>query len=68
MREVAAGVWLLDGYPRDAFNVYLAGDLLIDGGTRWDRYRLLRQMRGRTVRQMALPFHASPAGETVLCP
>jgi glyoxylase-like metal-dependent hydrolase (beta-lactamase superfamily II) len=59
MREVAAGVWLLDGYPRDLFNVYLAGDLLIDGCTRWDRYWLLRQLRGHTVRRMALT-HCHP--------
>ena len=36
MREVAADVWLLDGYPLDALNVYLAEDILIDAGMRWD--------------------------------
>src|SRR4051794_26232564 len=59
MREVAADVWLLDGYPLDAFNVYLAGDVLIDAGTRWDRYRIFRQLRGRKVSLVALT-HCHP--------
>jgi glyoxylase-like metal-dependent hydrolase (beta-lactamase superfamily II) len=59
MREVAPDVWLLDGYPLDAFNVYLAENILFDAGTRWDRYRLLRQLRGRTVSLMALT-HCHP--------
>ena len=59
MREVAADVWLLDGYPLDALNVYLAEDVLIDAGMRWDRYRLLRQLRGRKVSLMALT-HCHP--------
>src|SRR5271170_5580520 len=59
MREVAADVWLLDGYPLDALNVYLAEDILIDAGTRWDRYRLLRQLRGHKVSLMALT-HCHP--------
>jgi hydroxyacylglutathione hydrolase len=59
MREVARDVWLLDGLPLDAFNVYLAEDILIDAGTRWDRYRLMRQLRGRTVSLVALT-HCHP--------
>lgn len=59
MREVAPDVWLLDGYPLDAVNVYLAEGILIDAGMRWDRYRLLRQLRGREVKMVALT-HCHP--------
>ncbi len=59
MREVAPDVWLLDGYPLDAVNVYLAENILIDAGMRWDRYRLLRQLRGREVKLVALT-HCHP--------
>jgi hydroxyacylglutathione hydrolase len=59
MREVAPDIWLLDGYPLDALNVYLAEDILVDAGMRWDRYRLLRQLRGRKVSLMALT-HCHP--------
>jgi len=59
MREVARDVWLLDGLPLDAFNVYLAEDILIDACTRWDRYRLMRQLRGRKVSLVALT-HCHP--------
>ena len=32
MRELAPGLHQLSGHPRDAINVYLAGDVLIDAG------------------------------------
>jgi glyoxylase-like metal-dependent hydrolase (beta-lactamase superfamily II) len=59
MREVARDVWLLDGLPLDAFNVYLAEGILIDAGTRWSRYRLMRQLSDRTVSLIALT-HCHP--------
>jgi glyoxylase-like metal-dependent hydrolase (beta-lactamase superfamily II) len=59
MREIAADLWLLNGRPRRLFNVYLAGDVLIDTATRWARWRILRQLRGRTVRLVALT-HCHP--------
>ncbi len=59
MREVAAGVWLLRGFPRDLFNIYLMGDVLVDAGTRWARGRVLRQLRGRPPRLVALT-HCHP--------
>ena len=59
MRKVADGVWQLAGFPQDLLNVYLAGDVLIDGATRWDVPRILRQLRGRTVRMVALT-HCHP--------
>ncbi len=59
MRTIADGVWQLAGFPRDRFNVYLAGDVLIDTGTRWATGRVLRQLRGRAVRLVALT-HCHP--------
>ena len=58
MREVAADVWLLDGYPLNALNVYLAEDIVIDAGMHGS-YRLLRQLRGQKVSLMALT-HCHP--------
>jgi glyoxylase-like metal-dependent hydrolase (beta-lactamase superfamily II) len=44
MRELADGVWHLSGFPPDAINVYVIGDVLIDAGTRLDRRRILKQI------------------------
>ncbi len=59
MKKIAEGVWQLAGSPRDLFNVYLAGQTLIDAGTRWARWRILRQLRGRTLKLVALT-HCHP--------
>jgi glyoxylase-like metal-dependent hydrolase (beta-lactamase superfamily II) len=59
MREVGDGVWQLAGFPPDFFNVYLAGGVLFDAGTRWARPRILRQLRGRDVGLVALT-HCHP--------
>ncbi len=59
MQPIAEGVWQLSGRPRDLVNVYLVEDVLIDAGTRWARRRLLRQLRGRTLRLVALT-HCHP--------
>ena len=59
MKQLAEGVWRLDEFPRPAINVYLAGDVLIDAGRRWDRRRILRQLRGRELSLLALT-HVHP--------
>lgn len=59
MKELAEGVWQLDGTPRDAVNVYVIGDVLIDAGTVVDRRRILRQVAGRAISTHALT-HAHP--------
>jgi hydroxyacylglutathione hydrolase len=59
MRELAEGVWMLDGFPPDILNVYLIGDVLIDAGTRFDARRILRQVNGHDVSAHALT-HAHP--------
>jgi hydroxyacylglutathione hydrolase len=69
MTEVAKGVWQLSGFPPNAFNVYLVGDVLIDTATRWARRRILRQLHGRMLSLVALthchPDHQGTA--KVLC-
>jgi hydroxyacylglutathione hydrolase len=57
MRELADGVWQLAGTPRDAINVYVIGDVLVDAGTVLDRRRILRQLDG-----VALSAHALTHG------
>lgn len=59
MRELAPGLFQLSALARDAINVYLAGDVLIDAGTRHARRRILRQLAGRPVSAHALT-HAHP--------
>jgi len=54
MEELADGVFLLDGRPRHAINVYLVGEVLIDAGTDRAAKRILSELRGRTVTAHAL--------------
>jgi hydroxyacylglutathione hydrolase len=63
MKELADGVFQLRGFPRDAINVYLAGDVLIDAATRQGERRILRQLRGRVLSAHALTHaHADHQG------
>lgn len=50
MEKIADGVWLLDGNPRYAYNIYLLNDVLVDAGSRFARRRILRQVKGGRVR------------------
>lgn len=59
MQMLAQGVWQLRGFPRNWFNVYLVEDVLIDAATRWAGRRILRQLRGRSLRLLALT-HCHP--------
>jgi glyoxylase-like metal-dependent hydrolase (beta-lactamase superfamily II) len=54
MQMLADGVWQLSGFPRNAVNVYLLEDVLIDAGTVVDRRRVLKQLTGRTLTAHAL--------------
>ena len=54
MRELADGVWQLGGFPPNAVNVYLIGDVLIDAGLGIDRRRIMRQISRRTIAAHAL--------------
>ena len=59
MKELAEEVYLLRGFPPNAINVYLVGDVLIDAATRQAEKRILRQIAGRTLSAHALT-HAHP--------
>jgi hydroxyacylglutathione hydrolase len=59
MKQLTEGLYQLDGRPRNAINVYLVEDVLIDAGTRQAEGRILRQLQGRTVTAHALT-HAHP--------
>ena len=59
MKRLADSLYLLGGIPPYAINVYLAGDVLIDAGAKFATRRILRQLRGQTVRAHALT-HAHP--------
>jgi glyoxylase-like metal-dependent hydrolase (beta-lactamase superfamily II) len=59
MRQLAPDVQLLRGFPPNAINVYLVGDVLIDAATRQGEKRIMRQIAGHTVTAHALT-HAHP--------
>jgi glyoxylase-like metal-dependent hydrolase (beta-lactamase superfamily II) len=59
MKQLADGLYQLNGLPPNAINVYLAEDVLIDAGTRQAERRISRQIRGRSVNAHALT-HAHP--------
>jgi glyoxylase-like metal-dependent hydrolase (beta-lactamase superfamily II) len=59
VKELAHGVFQLGGFPPNAVNVYLVGDVVIDAGGRPDRRRILKQVRGRGVKAHAIT-HAHP--------
>jgi glyoxylase-like metal-dependent hydrolase (beta-lactamase superfamily II) len=52
-------VHLLRGWPPNAINVYLVGDVLIDAATRQGERRIMRELRGRRLSAHALT-HAHP--------
>lgn len=59
MKNLAPGVWRLKQLPAPSVNVYLAGDVLIDAGTRWDRRRVFAELEGREISMLALT-HVHP--------
>jgi len=59
MRQLADGVQQLRGWPRNAINVYLIGDVLIDAATRQGEKRIMRELAGQTLSAHALT-HAHP--------
>jgi glyoxylase-like metal-dependent hydrolase (beta-lactamase superfamily II) len=59
VKQLAEDVQLLRGWPPNAINVYLIGDVLLDAATRHAEKRIMRQISGRTVTAHALT-HAHP--------
>jgi hydroxyacylglutathione hydrolase len=47
MQQLAHDLWQLSGFPRNAVNVFVIGDVLVDAGMRWDRGRILKQVADR---------------------
>jgi hydroxyacylglutathione hydrolase len=59
MKQLAEDVFMLKGWPPNAINVYLVGDVLIDAGTRLAEGRITRQISGRPLSAHALT-HVHP--------
>jgi glyoxylase-like metal-dependent hydrolase (beta-lactamase superfamily II) len=59
LKQVAPGVERLGQFPLPMVNVYLAGEVLFDAGTTWDRFRIPRQIKDRTPSLLALT-HVHP--------
>jgi hydroxyacylglutathione hydrolase len=59
MKQLAEDVYQLKGWPKNAINVYLVGDVLIDAATRQGEQRIMRQIASETVNAHALT-HAHP--------
>ncbi len=59
MKYLAPGVWRLKEFPRPLINVYLAEDVLIDAGRRWDKGRIFAELEGREISMLALT-HVHP--------
>ena len=59
MKYLAPGVWRLREVPRPLINVYLAEDVLIDAGRRWDKRRIFAELEGREISMVALT-HVHP--------
>jgi hydroxyacylglutathione hydrolase len=59
VKQLAEGLYQLRGFPPNAINVFLMGDVLVDAATRRSGRRILRQLRGHEVRAHALT-HAHP--------
>ena len=59
MKQLADDLFVLEGFPPYAINVYLAGTVLIDAATRFDARRILRRLRGRVGDAARLDARAS---------
>jgi len=59
VKYLAPGVWRLRELPAPTINVYLAEDVLIDAGRRWDRRRIFAELKGREISMVALT-HVHP--------
>jgi hydroxyacylglutathione hydrolase len=59
LKYLAPAVWRLKELPAPTINVYLAENVLIDAGRRWDRRRIFAELDGREISMVALT-HAHP--------
>ena len=49
MKRIAEDLYLLRGFPPNAINVYLMGDVIVDAGTRHAARRIVKQVNGHNV-------------------
>jgi hydroxyacylglutathione hydrolase len=69
MKRLGEEVYQLRGWPPNAINVYLVGDVVVDAATRQGERRIMRQIGRRTVTAHAIT-HAHPdhqGSSHVLC-
>ena len=59
MKHMAPGVWRLKEVPLPSINCYLAEDVLLDAGRRWDRGRIFSELDGVEISMVALT-HVHP--------
>jgi hydroxyacylglutathione hydrolase len=59
VKYLAPGVWRLKEVPAPTINVYLAEDVLIDAGRRWDKRRIFAELDGVEISMLALT-HVHP--------
>jgi hydroxyacylglutathione hydrolase len=59
MKRLAPGVWRIKEFPGPTINVYLAENVLIDAGRRWDRRRIFSDLAGVEIAAVALT-HVHP--------
>lgn len=59
MKELAKDVYMLRGFPPNAINVYLVGDVLVDAATRQAQRRIFKQIGSRKLSAHALT-HVHP--------
>jgi hydroxyacylglutathione hydrolase len=60
LKNLAPGVWRLKELPAPTINIYLAEDVLIDAGRRWDRRRVFDEIEGRAEIAMVALTHVHP--------
>ncbi|HEY2056236.1 MAG TPA: MBL fold metallo-hydrolase [Solirubrobacterales bacterium] len=59
MKRLAPGVWRVKEFPAPTINVYLAENVLIDAGRKWDRKRIFAELEGVEIAEVALT-HVHP--------
>jgi hydroxyacylglutathione hydrolase len=59
MKRLAPGVWRVKEVPYPSINVYLAENVLIDAGRKWDKGRIFGDLEGVEIAELALT-HVHP--------
>jgi hydroxyacylglutathione hydrolase len=59
VKRLAPGVWRVKEFPGPTINVYLAENVLIDAGRKWDRRRIFADLEGVEIAELALT-HVHP--------